>query len=154
MTASIRLHAEVTGYGGPAASVMAALDPDSGLLVVAKELKLGERLDDVMVTSNDPRSERRDRLFTEDDLQDAIRLFFRAKSTGMIELLPTVAKHEPSHKIETNGMDENGTKYRLAAEITNGNIAILALVSLADRAYKAQSATDFSNDLAEMFMSI
>jgi hypothetical protein len=151
---TIRVQAEVTGYGGPAVNLLGALDPDSGLLIVAKELPIGERQDDATVTSNDPRAERRDRLFSEDDLQDAIRLFFRAKSTAMIELLPTVTKHEPAHKIETNGMDENGTKYRLSPDITNGNIAVLALAALADHAYKAQSATTFSNELADFFATI
>lgn len=151
---TIRLQAEVTGYSGPAVNLLGALDPDSGLLIVAKELKVGERLDETMVTSNDPRSERRDRLFTEDDFQESIRLFFRAKSTAMIELLPNVTKHEPAHKIETNGMDENGTKYRLSPDITNGNVAILALAAAADRAYKAQSATDFANEMADLFASI
>jgi hypothetical protein len=154
MTTTVRLQAEVTGYSGPAVNLLGALDPDSGLLIVAKELAVGERLDGSMVTSNDPRSERRDRLFSEDDLQDSIHLFFRAKSTAMLELLPHVAKHEPAHRIETNGMDENGTKYRMAPDITNGNVAVLALTALADRAYKAQSATSFSQELADMFLSI
>jgi len=151
---TIRLQAEVTGYNGPAVNLLGALDPDSGLLIVARELAVGERQDETMVTSNDPRSERRDRLFSEDDLQESIRLFFRAKSTAMIELLPTVTKHEPAHKIETNGMDEHGTKYRLSPDITNGNVAILALAALADRAYKSQAATSFSDELAELFASI
>jgi hypothetical protein len=154
MSEAIRVQAEITGYKGPAVNLMGALDPASGLLVVARELKLGERIDGVIVTSNDPRSERRDRLFTEDDLQEAIRLFFRSQSTGMIELLPNVAKHEPAHRIENDGIGENGTKYRLNPDITNGAIAVLALVALADGTFKAQSATDFCNDLADMFASI
>lgn len=151
---TIRVQAEITGYSGPAVNLLGALDPDSGLLIVAKELKMGERLDDALVASNDPRAERRDRLFGEDDLQDAIRLYFRALSTGMVELLPGVAKHEVANRIENSGINERGTTYRLSPDITNGSIAVLALVLLADNAYKAQSATDFSNELTELFMSI
>lgn len=151
---TIKLQAEITGYSGPAVNLMGALDPESGLLIVAMELKVGERTADTMVTSNDPRSERRDRLFSEDDLQESIRLFFRAKSTAMLELLPPVVKHEPAHRIENNGIDENGTKYRLSPDITNGAVAVLALTALADRTYKAQSATSFAQELADMFMSI
>lgn len=151
---TIRLQAEITGYAGPAVNLLGALDPDSGLLIVAKELAFGERLTDALVSANDPRSERRDRLFTEDDLQAAIRLHFRAQSTSMVELLPTVAKHEVAHRIENSGISERGTSYRLSPDITNGNVAVLALALLADNAYKAQSATDFSNELTELFMSI
>lgn len=151
---TIRLQAEVSGYKGPAVNIMAALDPDSGYLVVARELKMGERISGVLVTSNDPRAQQRDRLFTEDDLQEAIRLYFRAQSTGMVELTPNVSKHEPAHKIENDGINENGTKYRLNPDITNGSIAVLALIHLADSTYKAQAATNFCTELADMFFAI
>lgn len=151
---TIRIQAEITGYGGPAVNLLGALDPDSGLLIVAKELKFGERMEGTIVVSNDSRSERRDKLFSEDDLQDAIRLYFRSLSTSLVELLPTVTKHEPGHRIENDGIGENGTKYRLSPDITNGNVAVLALTFVADSAYRAQAATDFSEELADLFTSI
>lgn len=151
---TIRIQAHVTGYSGKAANVLGALDMESGLFIVAKELGPDERMDDVIVVSNDPRAERRDSLFDEDKLQNSIRLFFRAQATGMIELLPGVSKFDPSHKIEADGVGENGSKYRLSPDISNGNVAVLALLDAADRAYKAQSATDFSDELADLFMSI
>jgi hypothetical protein len=134
--------------------LLGALDVDSGLFIVAKELKFGERPDGAVIVSNDPRSEQRDSLFTEEKLQDAIRLFFRAQATGVVELLPTVTKHEPSHRIESDGIGEKGTRYRLSPDITNGNVAVLALLSASDSTYRAQAATDFSTELAEMFMTI
>jgi hypothetical protein len=151
---SIRIQAEISGYKGPAVNVLGALDPESGLFIVAKELKLGERLEGALVVSNDPRSQRRDRLFTEEDLQEAIRLFFRAQSNGLIELLPATTKHEPSHRIEADGIGEKGTKYRLSPDMTNGNIAVLALAATADGTFKAQAATDFCDELAAMFLTI
>lgn len=151
---SVVIQAEITGYSGLAVNLMGALDMDSGLLIVARELAMGERTDGAVIVSNDPRAEQRDSLFDEDRLQNAIRLFFRAQATGMIELLSAVSKFDPSHKIEANGLDENGSKYRLAPDVMNGNIAVLALVDAADRAYTAQKATDFSSELAELFMSI
>lgn len=151
---SIRIQAEITGYQGQAINLLGALDTDSGLFIVAKELPIGERTEGAIVVSNDPRSERRDSMFTEDRIQEAIRLFFRAQATGMIELLQSMSKHDPAHRIEAGGMDENGTKYRLSPDVSNGNIAVLALLCTADITYKAESATDFSNELAEMFMSI
>lgn len=151
---SVRIQAEITGYQGQAINLLGALDTDSGLFIVAKELPMGERIDGAMVVSNDPRSERRDSMFTEDKIQDAIRLFFRAQATGMIELLQSMSKHDPAHRIEAQGLDEHGTKYRLSPDVSNGNVAVLALIFAADNTYKAASATDFSNELAEMFMSI
>jgi hypothetical protein len=151
---TVRIQAEITGYGGSSANVLGALDMGSGLFIVAKELAYGERVEGAIAVSNDPRSEQRDSLFDEDKLQGAIRLFFRAKATAMIEMLPSVTKFDPSHKIEANGLDENGSKYRLSPDVSNGNMAVLALVDAADRAYKAQAATDFSDELAEFFLTI
>ncbi len=151
---TVRIQAEITGYGGRVANVLGALDMESGLFIVAKELAAAERVEDAIVVSNDPRAERRDSLFDEDKLQNAIRLFFRAQATSMIELLPNVTKFDPSHKIEANGLDEKGSKYRLSPDVSNGNVAVLALMDAADRAYGAQAATEFSDELAGLFMSI
>lgn len=151
---TVRIQAAITGYGGKAANLLGALDMGSGLFIVAKELAQEERTDGAIVVSNDPRSERRDSLFDEEKLQNSIRLFFRAQANGMIELLPGVTKFDPSHKIEASGLDEKGSRYRLSPDVSNGNVAVLALMDAADRAYKAQAATDFSTELAEMFVTI
>lgn len=150
----VKLQAEISGYQGKAVNLLGALDTDSGLFIISKEMPAGERVEGATVISNDPRAERRDCLFTEDRLQDAIRLYFRASATEMIELLDTVAKHNPAHKIQSDGVGENGTKYSLSPEVTNGNVAVLALLDAADVTYKAQSATDFSSELADLFLSI
>lgn len=151
---SVRIQAEITGYQGKAVSLLGALDTESGLFIVAKELQVGDRPEGAIVVSNDPRSERRDSLFCEEKMQDAIRLFFRAQATGMVELLASMSKHDPAHRIEAGGLDEHGTKYRLSPDVSNGNVAVLALIHAADNAYKAQSVSDFSAELAEMFISI
>lgn len=151
---TIRIQAEITGYAGNPVNLLGALDTESGLFIIAKELKFGERMDGAVVVANDPRSERRDTLFAEDRLPDAIRVFFRAHSTGMLELHAAVAKHNPEHKIESDGLSESGTKYRLGADVSNGAIAVLALAHTAERTYAAQSATDFASELADLFASI
>lgn len=150
----VLIQAEVSGYQGRATNLLGALDTDSGMLIVVKELSVGERTANAIVISNDPRTERRDGLFTEDKLQDAIRLFFRATATEMVELHESMSKHNPAHKIQRDGIGENGTKYQLAPEVTNGNVAVLALIEAADKTYKAQSASDFSGELASLFLSI
>lgn len=151
---SVRIQAEITGYQGQAVNLLGALDTESGLFIIARELGAGERMEGAIVISNDPRSERRDSLFTEEKLQNSIRLLFRAQATGMIELLASMSKHDPAHRIEKGDVDEHGTKYRLAPDVSNGNVAVLALIEAADNAYKAQATTDFSSELADLFMSI
>lgn len=151
---TVLIQAEVSGYQGRAANLLGALDTESGLLIVAKELAAGERTEGATVISNDPRAERRDGLFTEDRLTDAIRLYFRATATDMVELHEGMSKHDPAHKIQRDGVGEGGTKYQLSPEVTNGNVAVLALIEAADKTYKAQAASDFSGELASLFLSI
>lgn len=151
---TVLLQAEISGYQGRVANLLGALDTDSGMLIVAKELPLGERHAGATMISNDPRAERRDALFSEDRLQDAIRLYFRATATEMVQLHAGATKHDPRHKIQTDGVGEHGTKYLLSPDVGNGHIAVLALIDAANNTYNAQAASDFSAELANLFLSI
>jgi hypothetical protein len=150
---AIVIQAQITGYDGRAVNLLGALDTDTGYIMVHEELRANERNETAIFVTNDPRAER-DSLFTEEKLQEAIRLFFRAKASDLLELDESLSKHDPSHKIENDGVDERGSKYRLAPEITNGNVAVLAIMSAANGSYNAQAATDFSGEMAEMFLTI
>jgi hypothetical protein len=152
--ATIRIQSVATGYKGKAANLLGALDTDTGLLVVAREMPPGQVFEGATVVTNDPRSGDRDSLFTEEKLQDAIRLFFRAKANGTIEIMSALTKHDPDHFIEVQGIEERGSRYRLNPDFTNGNAAVLAMLESAHRAYLAQEVTDFSDELAEFFVTI
>lgn len=147
----IFIQAEATGYQGPSVTVLGALDTDSGMVVISKELAHGDTHPGAVVISNDPRSERRDSLFTEQKLQTAIRLYFRAIASDLLELWPAVKKHDPQSRIETLGINELGTSYRLSPDLTNGNMAVLAVLDAADVAMNAQGSTEFARDLADMY---
>lgn len=145
---TILMQAEITGYKGVSVNILAALDSESGLVIASKELAPGERRPGAMIVSNDPRSETRDRLYTEDSFSDSIRSYFRAVSSKMIELLPAVSKYDPTQYIETNGMGENGIRYRLSDEVSNGNVAVLALVHSAEMIVSAESTNDMGAEMA------
>jgi hypothetical protein len=147
------MQAEIVGYFGHPVNLLAMLDPTSGYLIISDELTPGERLDGALVVTNDARSNR-DRLFTEDDFQDAIRQFFSAKHTGVLEIMSAVSKHDPQARIQTAGFNESGTRYELSTDTTNGNVAILALVNAANITLKANDAMDMGSEMASMFMSI
>lgn len=145
---TILMQSEITGYQGAAVNLLAALDSESGLVIVSKELSPGERKAGAMIVSNDPRSETRDRLYTEDYFSDSIRSYFRSASSKMIELMPAVSKHDPKQYIETNGMGENGIRYRLNESVSNGNVAVLALVHSAEMMISAESANGMAEEMA------
>jgi len=152
--ATVRIQSIATGYKGKAANLLGALDTETGLLIVARELPAGEVFAGAMLVTNDPRSEQRDSLFTEEKLQEAIRLFFRAKANGTIDIMSSLTKHDPEHMIEVQGIEERGSRYRLNPDFTNGNSAVLAMLEAAHRAHTAQEVADFSDELAEFFVTI
>ncbi|ABO60642.1 hypothetical protein LA345_39150 (plasmid) [Burkholderia vietnamiensis] len=151
MSEPIRVQAIISGYQGAAVNLLGALDPKTGLFIVAKEQGIDERSDGALVVSNSTRMEDRDRLFDEDKLQRAIQLFFSLKGQGLLELLAAVTKHDPATRIESDGMSERGTRYRLAPEMSNGNIAVLAMIEAADMALAANTTIDTADDIAQMY---
>lgn len=141
------MQAEIGGYFGKSVNLIAALDPDSGLVIVSKELTLGERVPGAPFVTNDRR-------FTEDRFSDAIRHYFRAISTGLLELTPAVPKHDPKHKIETDSMNENGARYRLHPDTSNGNVAVLAIMEASNLSRSATGTSQAAMEMRDMFLSI
>lgn len=148
------IQASVSAYLGPAVNLLGAYDSCSGLLIVERELARGERIADAVFVTDDARADDRDRLFDEDNLQTAIRSFFRAKHSGLVELEKAVMRHDPEHKIESDGVTEQGSKFRVNAEATNGQIAVLAMFDAIAIAGQAEIASEFSDDLIDVFLTI
>jgi hypothetical protein len=153
MSDFITMQAEITGYGGQAVNLRAILDPASGFLIISDEMARGVRVPGALVVTNDPRGER-DRLFSEEHFEDAIRQFFSAKHMGLLEIMSECAKHDPQARIQTAGFNESGTRYELSLDTTNGNVAILALCNAANITLKANDAMDMGAEMASMFLSI
>jgi hypothetical protein len=149
----VTMQAEIVGYHGQPVNLLAMLDPASGYVIVSDELTPGERLPGALVVTNNPRGER-DRLFTEEAFQDAIRQFYSAKHTSLLEIMSAVSKHDPQARIQTAGFNESGTRYELSPDTTNGNVAILALVNASNITLKANDAMDMGAEMASMFLSI
>jgi hypothetical protein len=149
----ITMQAEIVGYFGAPVNIRAMLDSASGFLIVSDELPRGERVGGALVVTNDPRGER-DRLFTEDDFQDAIRQFFSTKQMGFLEILAPCVKHDPQARLQVAGFNESGTRYELSPDTTNGNVAVLALVNAANLTLKANDAMSMGEEMAAMFLSI
>jgi hypothetical protein len=150
----ITLQAEINGYKGQAVNILAAVDGGTGLVIVSQEVAFGERTPGALIVSNDPRAPSRDMLFDEGKLAGAIDRYFRADSTGMVELLASVQRHKPTNAIQVGGVDASGTRYQLSPEITNGQIAILAIMYAAGNTLSIEDTSEFAQDMADMFMTI
>jgi hypothetical protein len=150
----ITLQAAINGYKGPAANVLAAVDGSTGLVIVSQDVPIGERTPGALLVSNDPRAPERDLLFDEEMLASAIERYFRADSMGMVELLAAVQRHTPKNTIQVVGIDASGTRYQLSPDVTNGQVAVLAIMYAASNSLAIEETADFAQEMADMFMTI
>lgn len=143
MSDSVRLQCSIGGFAPAGAAVdaitvLGEMDLPTGVLLIdiARTVQRGRpevRVADSVVCTNNPASEDRDVLFTGEDIRAAIEDYFDFNGRGLLVLEGSTERLNPSAKIEPDGIDERGRKYRFAPDITNGQIAIIALCWLARR---------------------
>ena len=141
----IKLQASFTGYNGSPTTLLAVIDDDTGILVIANQIAYKETRhiqqkdgdgeiseSDFTLISNVDAGET-DFLFVDEMLRDAIRSFYSRKSQGMIDILEKLARYNPDNKIERDSVDEKGPSYKIMPDIENGQMAVLALTAFYER---------------------
>jgi hypothetical protein len=154
---SIAVQAQIVGYHGRAVNLLCMLDQQTGLILIGKELEANQRHQGALFVTNDaqdPQTAMRDELFEADHLRDAIALYFARDGSGRLAMVAATERHKPAHKIERDGYDERGARYRLADDVSNGNVAVLAIVWTIAQADLAQEGIDFCAEMAAMFATI
>lgn len=122
----------ISGYAGEPVSLLAFSDPGNGVLAIAKKTRDFQEagLEGFAFVTN-TRAETYDCLFTEEHMADAIRAFLVGEGSELITLGDHASRYRP--RIETDGVNESGQKYRLPADLTNGEVAVLALTHFHSR---------------------
>jgi hypothetical protein len=146
------LQAVVSGYKGLPACLFAILDGETGAMLVVKEAAQYSvnRKDDHALVTTDALCDDFDVRFTEESIQDAVKVWQEMSDGGTLILSDALNKHNPSGKIEYDGIDLRGRMYRLDPTITNGIIAVLALCWFADRQKSIQSSLDVFDELLDI----
>lgn len=149
MTKPVLIRVNVTGYKGAGVSIFAAFDAQASVLSVARELGSLELIDrpGFLRISNQIDDPHRDALFTEDNLSEAIRCYYDMRGAGRLVMAPALQRHDPSNRIEADGVDERGTKYRISPEITCGQVAMLAACWYARHQSGVESAREMFSAL-------
>lgn len=147
----IKMRVNIAGFAGSAISMFCAYDPATDVLLlgrVANEYEAGPR-DDFLKITNVSSDTAFDAVFEADQTKEAIDAFFALESMRLITLSDKVARFNPAGKIERDGMDEHGPKYRIAPDIGCGQVAVLA-ASLYAKKQRAHAATlsDFADFMA------
>lgn len=129
----IPMQANISGYGGRAATVFAALDEEAGILVIAATTDEQPRREGCLLIATDTRQER-DALFQFSDLLAAITAYHTllgGKAEDGISAALTFSEKarraDPGSAIEVDGIDVSGPIYRVAPEASNAQIGTLAL---------------------------
>lgn len=146
---TVKLRINVAGYKGEPVSVFAAYDPSTDILLVARQdpYQGGEREGFLKVT-NQVRDAAHDALVTEDDTRAAITAYFELCAMKLIALGEKVQRCNPESKIERDGMDEHGMKYRVHPEITNAQVAVLFASLIAGKQRGLSVAQEFMEEMA------
>lgn len=133
---SIPLQVTIGGMGSAgqagAETILGEFEPITGVLMIHKSIQVPPgspevRRGEAAVLTNNTSADDRDGLFNEDNIRDAIIDFFNLDGRGQLVLLDDVARHNPKNKIEQDGMDERGRKFRFGLDITNAQIAVVAM---------------------------
>lgn len=146
--AAIKMRVNVAGYKGTPTSIFAAYDPVSDILLVAREspYESGER-DGFLKITNQVRDAAHDAVFSEDDTRGAITAYFELDALKLITLGQSVQRCSPDSKIERDGMDEAGMKYRIHPDISNSQVAVLFASLFAGRQRSVGVAQDFMDEM-------
>lgn len=144
----MKIMASISGYAGERVTLVAFLDPVTSVLAIAKPLLYRESREEGYAFVTNTRSDAYDCLFTEEHWDEAIRAFKVSQGNETMTLADLTMRWQP--RIENDGVDEKGSKYRLHDDMTNGEVAILALVYFQQRQLAittANNAMDSWTDL-------
>jgi len=113
-------------------TVLGELDVASGVLLIDASVSVAPgmpetRHDGCAVVTNNAGADDHDMLFADADIRDAITEYFSFAGRGLLVLDEAVARHNPGTKIEPDGLDERGRKYRIAPDMTNGQMAVIVM---------------------------
>lgn len=139
----IQIQATAIGYGGKPRTLFSAYDELARVLVLSVEAdyRIERRPGCVVLTNESRRDMPRERLYTQDDIKDAIDAFFSLQQgvasdgrSPRLVVSEKAARANPLHSIEKDGMGDSGIRYRVSDSITCAQIAALITCHYAVRA--------------------
>lgn len=158
-----RLQATIGGMsatiGERPVTLLGELDGPSGVLLIDIERPVDptqrlQRVEDCALVTNDPAAADFDVLFTDEHIRGAIAAYFNFAGRGLLSLEDALARHNPGSNVEPDGIDEHGRKYRFAQNITNGQIAVIAMCWFAEQVQGFGRQIDALDDLDTQIISV
>lgn len=120
------IRVNIAGYSGQAVTLFGAYDHINDMLLVNSDTDYNQADDEKFLkVTNQERDPYRDLLVSDDDLNDAINAFFEMEGMKLLHMEERVKRFNPASKIERDGVDAVGVRYRISPDITNGQLAVM-----------------------------
>ncbi|MCP5245685.1 MAG: hypothetical protein H6937_06980 [Burkholderiales bacterium] len=151
----VKIQSTFIGYNGGACTVYSILYTEKSVLAVGVQGKYqtNRRDEQHIVITNDPDIDR-DKLFTDDNIKDAISAFYALENgvshdgkSSRLVFSDRAARANPKSAIEKDGIDTSGPRYRISESVTCGQMAVLATCLHALKAGKVEQALDMADEL-------
>ncbi|PAU79217.1 hypothetical protein [Halomonas salipaludis] len=149
----IELQANIAGYAGRPATVFAAYDEDTGILVVAASVDLRPRRPGCVLIETETRADR-DSLFAYTDLREAITAYYDLKGSvasdgrsARLRFAERAMRADPAGGIEMDGVDVTGPLYRISPDTGNAQVGALALCRYVKRYSAVADVVNMADDL-------
>lgn len=145
----VLMRVNIAGYAGDPVTLFCAWDRSTDLLLVGRTVPYeGGARDGFLLITNQARDAAFDVVITEEELRDAIDAFFALDSLGLINFKEEVQRANPTSKLERDGVDASGTKYRLAPDITNAHVATLIASLYVGRQRDFRDVAEFAEEIS------
>jgi len=147
----MKILASIGGYGAMAAEAVtiAALRQPDGILAIIRSVNYTAQRQPGMAFVTNMKLDAYDCLFQEEHLSAAIRSLKEMEGQGLLTYSDDALKFKP--RVETDGIDERGQKYRLDANIDNGQMAVLAIVHFVSRQQAITKTATLSERMAGLY---
>lgn len=144
---------------GKPASLFGVIDTETGVLnIVMAASSRKDRQKDCILISNGHKANC-DFAFDESKFKDAISSYYRLKGgfaednkTPLLMISPKVGSSDPSSSIELNGVSDSGMDYRIAPEISNLQLGVLAMCLYVDQDSKVSDCLDMHDEISELML--
>lgn len=147
----------ISGYGADGAQAVTLVcfhDAETDFLVVDSSMEFAEQRPEGFALVTNLPLQTRDFLFTADHIRDAIRDYYARDGQGIIDIDDVLQRYRPDGKIERDGIDERGPKFRLSPDIGNGEVAVLAAVAFVSFQEPISGAITAMGDFTKLYTAI
>lgn len=149
----MKIQISIAGFAGAATTLLATYKEETGILAIAKEVTFKETRQAGCAVVSDLELPEVDYHFTDQDMRGAINAYFARNAQRLIALPDSLIRYQPDNKIEVDAVEATGRKYRIAGDISNGQVAVLAACAFLQAQNPINAAIAMMDDLADFYVT-